>query len=72
MQRHILTRRDFLRLSGVGLSATVLAACSSPAQPGGAPAATSGVVISNELHASDRALLSASGRPQLVEFFAFW
>lgn len=28
--------------------------------------------ISTELRASDVALLSATGRPQLVEFFAFW
>ncbi len=68
-----LTRREFLRLAGLGLGATALAACGSPApQSGAQPAATPGAVISDELHASDVTLLSATGRPQLVEFFAFW
>ncbi len=40
-----------------------------------APASTNesqNPAISAELRASDVALLSATGRPQLVEFFAFW
>ena len=72
-----LTRREFLRLAGLGLGATALAACASPAplggaQPTAAPTAAPAAAISAELRASDVALLSATGRPQLVEFFAFW
>lgn len=69
MRHSPLTRREFLRLAGLTLGATALAACGSPApQSGAQPTA----VISAELHTSDVALLSATGRPQLVEFFAFW
>lgn len=67
-----LTRREFLGLAGLGLGATALAACASPVLPGSAQPSTTLAVISTELHASDVALLSATGRPQLLEFFAFW
>ena len=67
-----LTRREFLCLAGLGLGATELAACGSSAPQSGAQPAATPAAISTELHASDVALLSATGRPQLVEFFAFW
>ncbi|MEZ4659619.1 MAG: ABC transporter substrate-binding protein [Caldilineaceae bacterium] len=36
---HELSRRQFLQISGVGLSAAFIAACAVPAEPGAAPAA---------------------------------
>jgi hypothetical protein len=73
MRQSPLTRREFLRLAGLGLGATALAACAGPAPSSGAqPTAAPAAIVSAELRASDVALLSATGRPQLVEFFAFW
>jgi len=40
MKRHILTRRDFLRIGGVSLGAAALAACTTPATPTAAPPTT--------------------------------
>ncbi len=68
-----LTRRAFLRLSGLGLGAAALAACASPAPLGGAqPATSSATPVPDDFHPSDVALLGATGKPQLVEFFAYW
>jgi hypothetical protein len=39
MRRHILTRRDFLRIGGVSLGAAALAACTAPAAPTAVPTA---------------------------------
>ncbi|HLE30524.1 MAG TPA: hypothetical protein VI793_20540 [Anaerolineales bacterium] len=51
-------------------AALFLMACAS-ATPA-ADTSTGNAVVSDDFHPSDVALLGATGRPQLVEFFAFW
>ncbi len=51
-------------------AALLLAACASATPATNAPA--SDAVVSDDFHPSDVALLGATGRPQLVEFFAYW
>lgn len=60
-----------LTLGAVGV-ALALAACASVSPATDAPAGDAAVATSDEFHPSDVALLGATGRPQLVEFFAFW
>ncbi len=90
---HSLSRRTFLRLSGLGLGSAILAACAPPVpEPGTdapeqaavtlppAPATATAVSPENLPEAADRPFAAtdpgsvqlAAGRPQLVEFFAFW
>jgi hypothetical protein len=52
---------------------TQQAATLAPSEPPGQAAPTAQAVISTEFTPSDPAQVSlAAGRPQLVEFFAFW
>jgi len=53
-------------------AALLLAACLTATPIANAPAASTGVAISSDFHPSDAALLGATGRPQVVEFFAYW
>lgn len=55
---------------GFMVAALLLAACTSAGPDAGSSAATA--VVSEDFHPSDVALLGATGRPQLVEFFAYW
>jgi hypothetical protein len=58
-----------LTLGFIG-AALFLAACASVTPAADAPAGEA--VVSDDFHPSNSALLGATGRPQLVEFFAFW
>lgn len=56
-------------LFGVAL---LLAACSTATPITSAPGENTSAVVSNDFHPSDVARLGTTGRPQLVEFFAYW
>jgi hypothetical protein len=59
------------KLTFVFMVATLLlAACASATPAADAPAGNA--VVSDDFRPSDVTLLGATGRPQLVEFFAFW
>jgi uncharacterized protein YcfL len=58
-----------LTLGFIG-AALLLVACASATPATNAP--VSSAVVSDDFHPSDVALLGVTGRPQLVEFFAFW
>lgn len=58
-----------LTLGFIG-AALFLAACANATPAANAPAPNA--VVSDDFHPSNIALLGATGRPQLVEFFAFW
>lgn len=80
---HRLKQKNSPLAAEVLLAALLLAACQpapaappASAQPSTLPGmatVTAAPTISNELHATDPATVSlASGKVQLVEFFAFW
>jgi len=58
-----------LTLGFIG-AALLLAACASATPATETPAGNA--VVPDDFHPSDVALLGSTGRPQLVEFFAFW
>ncbi len=80
---HSLSRRTFLRLSGLGLGSAILAACAPPVPEPGTDAPEQAAVTLPPAPATATAVRPfaatdpgsvqlAAGRPQLVEFFAFW
>jgi hypothetical protein len=85
---HIPSRRTFLRLGGSALAALILSACGpAPAppeatipQPTAPPPTAAPATATAAALPADRPFVAtdpgavqlAAGRPQLVEFFAFW
>ncbi len=67
-----LTRREFLRLGGLALGAAVLAACGTRPPAISDPPIEPSPTYDPYRPADPANVALAAGRPQLIEFFAFW